>query len=233
MVLWARRTTSGRGRGAASEWAGMSRKSIEDGPQSKQALPANALGYTATHYFSSEASSRVVTDRPGRCVCLERQNCVGRIWGSESKGTHLSGDWVRRALLGTAPEDDSIFSLCADTAQHATDLTPSLPETSYNAALEAEFYATPGFYESGYCEGGSLQYRHHDKPLEKTHAGLANRHHSRPTMDGRLTDRDVVLEPRRQMPPEHASRFLLPHYYARQLTGQDPRTSKSSRAATI
>lgn len=32
----------------------------------KQALPANALGYTATHYFSSEASSRVVTDRPGR-----------------------------------------------------------------------------------------------------------------------------------------------------------------------
>ena len=51
----------------------MSRESIEDGPQSKHALPANALGYTATHYFSSEASSRVVTDRPGRCdECLSR-----------------------------------------------------------------------------------------------------------------------------------------------------------------
>lgn len=59
-------------------------------------------------------------------------------------------------MLGTAPEDDSIFSLCADTAQHATDLTPSLLKTSYNAALEAEVYATPELYESGYCEDESL-----------------------------------------------------------------------------
>ena len=73
--------------------AGMSRESIEDGPQSKHALPANALGYTATHYFSSEASSRVVTDRPGRCDDVFVSNV--KIAWAESGAQSLTDTYIR------------------------------------------------------------------------------------------------------------------------------------------
>ena len=79
----------------------------------KQALPANALGYTATHYFSSEASSRVVTDRPDDEFLSNVKIAWAESGAQSLMGTHISGDWAR-ALLGWVPEDDSI-SLCART----------------------------------------------------------------------------------------------------------------------
>jgi hypothetical protein len=168
----------------------------------------------------------VVTDRPGRGVCLERQNCVGKIWGSESKGTHISGDWCGGPCWAGARRRLHFLSVRGHTAQHATDLTPSLPETSYNAAFGSGVLCNAGLYESGYCEGGSLQYRHYDKPLQKTHAGLTL-HHSRLLVEGQLTDRDPILESHRQTHQGHASRFLLSRYYAHHMTGQVPHASQT------
>lgn len=63
------------------------------GQSAKQALPANALGYTATHYFSSEASSRVVTDRPGRCDDVFVSNV--KIAWAESGAQSLMDTYIR------------------------------------------------------------------------------------------------------------------------------------------
>jgi hypothetical protein len=118
---------------------------------------------------------------------------------------------VRRALLGTAPEDNSIFSSVRGHSTACDGLDSKPRRDKLQRSVGSGVLRNAGLYESGYYEGGSLQYRHHDKPLEKTHAGLANRHHSRRTINGRLTDRDAVLEPRRQMPHQSMHRDSCSH----------------------
>ena len=74
----------------------------------RAAAADNTLGYTATHYFSSEASSRVVTDRPGEVV-------VGNVkiaW-AESGAQSLMGGHIYQ-VTGRGPalpaENHAVFS---------------------------------------------------------------------------------------------------------------------------
>lgn len=110
-----------------------------------QAPPANALGYTATHYFSSEASSRVVTDRLVDVVVSN----VKIAWaesGAQSRG-HIYQVTGRGPRLGDpkTPPFLSVRGHCE--ACGGLDSKPR--ETSYSAGNEAEHDCNAGFYESG------------------------------------------------------------------------------------
>jgi hypothetical protein len=77
----------------------------------------STLNCTATHYFSSEASSRDVP-RHGRVVGrvwsssweVNRQNCVGGNWGTEP-----NGDTYLRVGLELSPENGTRLPLVPTT----------------------------------------------------------------------------------------------------------------------
>lgn len=127
----------------------------------------NTLGYTATHYFSSEASSRVVTDRPGEVVVVN----VKIAWaesGAQSlmEGTHISGDWARACAARRKP---CLFFLCAQNAEAACGLDSNPRETSYDAALDKRRLRSslpkPNFTDHQWSENHMVRVviEHHDK----------------------------------------------------------------------
>lgn len=147
------RATSGRGLQCCRYVCGWRAAAGCEGDYSRQMAAGvdNTLGYTATHYFSSEASSRVVTDRPGEVVVVN----VKIAWaesGAQSlmEGTHISGDWARACAARRKP---CLFFLCAQNAEAACGLDSNPRETSYDAALDkrrfkvqpaqAELYGSP------------------------------------------------------------------------------------------
>lgn len=163
----------------------MSRGSIEGSPQSKRCRPT----HLATQQRTTFLAKRVVVWSPtGRVdvtsVCLERQNCVGRIWGSESNG-HIYQVTGRGPCWAGRPRTTP-FSLCART-QHACDGLDSKPaRDKLQRSAGSGVLCNAALYESGNREGGSLQHRRHDKPLERMHAGLTGiTPESRPTIIGR------------------------------------------------
>ena len=75
--------------------------------------------------------------------------------------------------------------------------------------------------------GGSLQYRHHDKPLQTTHAGLT-RHHSQADY-GKAAHRSRLIlgSSAGRYHEGTASRFLFPHCCTNQLTRNVSRASRT------
>ena len=95
---------------------------------------------------------------------------MGRIWGSESNG-HIYQVTGRGPCWAGRPRTTP-FSLCART-QHACDGLDSKPaRDKLQRSAGSGVLCNAALYESGIREGGSLHHRHHDKPMERTHAGL-------------------------------------------------------------
>ena len=69
--------------------------------------------------------------------------------GAQNLKGHIYQVTGAAGLVGQGARGRLHFLSVRGHSTHGTDLTPSLPETSYNAALEAEFYATPHFTNQG------------------------------------------------------------------------------------